>query len=117
MSGWSSDNRRGLARNVFKLENKASFRSGVCTEYVGAIADMMSNYPYAGLQACFPVDATRDQLVQVSIKFLREHPGVLHLSAYNNVASAFLVAFPADGEAGILKDKGLSRGVSAARCG
>lgn len=83
-----------LLETCSNVKNEASFNSGVCSGYVGAVADMMSNYPYAGLQACFPVDATRAQLVQVSIKFLREHPGVLHLSAYNNVASAFLVAFP-----------------------
>jgi len=75
-------------------ESGATFDSGVCYGYVGAVVDMMSNYPFAGLQACFPVDVTRDQLVSASIKYLRNHPGVLHLSAYTNVASALLLAYP-----------------------
>ena len=83
-----------LLETCSEVGNKASFESGVCTGYVAAIVDMMSNYPYVGLQACFPVGVTRDQLVRVSVKFLRENPGVLHLSAYNDVASALLVAFP-----------------------
>ncbi|MDH3287094.1 MAG: Rap1a/Tai family immunity protein [Betaproteobacteria bacterium] len=75
-------------------ETDATFESGVCNGYVAAIFDVMLNYPFSGLQACFPVEVTRGQLVRVSTKFLREHPGVLHLSAYNNVTSALLLAFP-----------------------
>jgi hypothetical protein len=83
-----------LLESCSEAETDTAFESGVCNGYVGAIADVMINYPFFGLQACFPVDVTRGQLVRVSTEFLREHPGVLHLTAYNNVASALLLAFP-----------------------
>jgi hypothetical protein len=83
-----------LLESCSETKTDTPFESGVCNGYVRAVADVMFNYPFSGLQACFPVDVTRDQLVGVSIKFLREHPGVLHLSAYHNVASALLLAFP-----------------------
>jgi hypothetical protein len=83
-----------LLRYCSQAETEATFKSGVCNGYIRAITDVMFNYPFAGLQACFPEGVTRGQVVRVSVKFLREHPGLLHLSAYNNVASALLVAFP-----------------------
>lgn len=83
-----------LLESCSEADTDTRFESGVCNGYVGAVADVMFNYPFTGLQVCFPVDITRDQLVRVSIKFLREHPGVLHLTAYHNVASALLLAFP-----------------------
>ena len=83
-----------LLKYCSETENGATFDSGVCNGYVGAVVDMMSNYPFAGMQACFPLDVTRDQLVSASLKYLREHPGVLHLSAYTNVASALILAYP-----------------------
>jgi phosphoglycolate phosphatase-like HAD superfamily hydrolase len=83
-----------LLESCSEAKSDTPFESGVCTGYVRAVADVMFNYPFTGLQVCFPVDVTRDQLVGVSIRFLREHPGVLHLTAYHNVASALLLAFP-----------------------
>ena len=77
-----------------KAASDSSFERGFCDGYVRAISDQMFNYPFVGLQTCFPVDVTSRQLTQISVKYLREHPGLLHLSAYNNVASALLVAFP-----------------------
>ena len=75
-------------------ESEVTVQSGICRGYVSAVADMMTNYPFAGLRACLPVDATTDQLVAVSSKYLRDHPGVLHLSAYANIAAAFSLAYP-----------------------
>ncbi len=68
--------------------------SGFCDGYVRAVSDEMLNYPFAGLQACLPTDITSRQLTEVSVKFLHEHPGLLHVTAYQNVESALLVAFP-----------------------
>lgn len=86
-----------LLKYCSEAETTATFDSGVCSGYVGAIADLMSNYPFAGLQACFPIEVTRDELVKVSVRHLREHPGLLHLSAYTNVVSALLLAYPCKG--------------------
>jgi len=72
----------------------SGFERGFCDGYVRAVSDEMFNYPFAGLQTCFPVGVTSRQLTQISVKYLREHPGLRHLSAYHNVASALLVAFP-----------------------
>ena len=75
-------------------ESEATVESGICRGYVSAVADMMTNYPFAGLKACLPFDVTTDQLVSVSSKYLRDHPGVLHLSAYTNIAAALVLAYP-----------------------
>ena len=72
----------------------SGFERGFCEGYVRAVSDEMFNYPYANLQTCFPADVTGRQLTRISVNYLREHPGLLHLSAYHNVASALLVAFP-----------------------
>lgn len=77
-----------------KPVSESGFERGFCDGYVRAISDQMHNYPFVGLQTCFPMDVTSRQLTQISMKYLREHPGVLHLSAYHNVESALLRAFP-----------------------
>ena len=77
-----------------EAEDTASFDRGVCNGYVGAVFDMMSNYRIAGLRACFPVNVTRGELISAFHDYLREHSGVLHLSAYTNLASALALAYP-----------------------
>jgi len=83
-----------LLKACSEPEDGASFDRGVCDGYVGAVFDMMSNYRIAGLRACFPVGVTRSELVNAFHKYLLEHSGVLHLSAYTNVASALALAYP-----------------------
>jgi len=83
-----------LLKTCSESEDAAGFESGVCNGYVGAVADMMSNYPIAGLRACFPNDVTRSELISAFHKYLQEHSGVLHLSAYTNIASALALAYP-----------------------
>jgi hypothetical protein len=83
-----------LLETCSRAVSKSSAERGFCDGYVRAISDQMFNYPFLGLQTCFPTDVTSRQLTQISVKYLREHPGLLHLSAYHNVASALLVAFP-----------------------
>ena len=83
-----------LLETCSRVDKEATFERGFCDGYVRAISDEMYNYPFAGLQTCFPADVTSRQLTQISIRYLREHPGLLHLSAYHNVASALLIAFP-----------------------
>lgn len=83
-----------LLRYCSRSGSESTFNDGLCRGYIRAITDVMFNYPLIGLQACFPANATEAQFARISVKFLREHPGLLHLSAYNNVASALLLAFP-----------------------
>lgn len=83
-----------LLESCSGADSGTHFESGVCSGYVGAVADMMSNYPIAGLRACFPVDVTRGELIRAFHNYLKEHSGVLHLSAYTNVASALALAYP-----------------------
>ncbi len=83
-----------LLETCSKTAAEPGFERGFCDGYVRAISDEMYNYPFAGLQTCFPANVTNRQLTRISVKYLREHPGLLHLSAYHNVASALLIAFP-----------------------
>lgn len=83
-----------LLETCSRVDAEATFERGFCDGYVRAISDEMYNYPFAGLQTCFPANVTNRQLTRISVKYLREHPGLLHLSAYHNVASALLIAFP-----------------------
>ena len=77
------------------------YRSGVCFGYTVAVADVLGidapgieRQKIAGWSACLPEAVTNSQAVEVTIKFLNDHPELLHLEAESLVAMALSKAFP-----------------------
>ena len=61
---------------------------GFCAGYVGGVIDTS----YALF--CFPPEATKRQIINITIMYLRDHPEILHLFAPSLVIKAMRAAFP-----------------------
>lgn len=66
-----------------------------CLGYTTAIADVMAgNNSVSGWTACFPEGVARQQIVDVTVRFLQQRPEVRHYTASSLVAEALEKAFP-----------------------
>lgn len=76
-------------------DNNSMLNSGGCMGYISAIVDdLASDNRINGFHACFSQYMTRGQVLDVVVKWLRDHPESRHLSANGLVARALSEAFP-----------------------
>lgn len=69
-------------------------QQGYCYGYINAIADATSNNTIDGFKACIPQQVQVEQLRDVVIQYLRNHPAERHYSVLGLVAKALAGAFP-----------------------
>jgi hypothetical protein len=65
-----------------------------CFGYVGGIVDEMIMLPGGKSLACFPQNVTSEQLREVVVRFLSDHPELRYLSASSLATFALRRAFP-----------------------
>jgi hypothetical protein len=75
-------------------ENDEGPYRAYCEGYVIAVADIMSSQPLLGARACFPSGATKAQVRDVAIAWVKAHPDERDLSAFSLVAIALAQDFP-----------------------
>src|ERR1700732_2093307 len=69
----------GSGNDVLLLCTSAQGTAG-CVAYLAGIADSMAGgNPVAGKQACVPKGVVTGQLVDITVNYLRNHPGARHL--------------------------------------
>lgn len=72
-----------------------AFERGVCSGFAVAVADFTIRAPVDTYRACIPVtQVTRGQLRDIMVKYLDDHPELLHYTATSLAAKAFEMAFP-----------------------
>lgn len=72
-----------------------NFDRSACVWYVTGVADVMAGDSVTGWRACIVTGSvTNEQVAQVAVTFLREHPEKSHLAAHNLVAMALSGAYP-----------------------
>jgi hypothetical protein len=71
-----------------------AFYSGACAGYIVGVADAMSGNPVAGFNACIPSGVPRQQLEDVAVKYMTDHPDFRQYTAASLVASALSEGFP-----------------------
>lgn len=63
--------------------------------YITGVADvMMQGNAINGFTACIPIRVNRQQLLDITQKFINENPQTLHYTATGFIASALNSAFP-----------------------
>ena len=79
----------------------AGVQAGVCFGYTVGVVDVLGidvpgidRQKIGGWSACLPEAVTNSQAVEVTKKFLNDHPALLHLEAQSLVAMALSNAFP-----------------------
>jgi hypothetical protein len=72
------------------------WQEAVCSGYVTGVYDMLEGISSENAipPLCVPADVTRGQLQAIVLKFLNEHPELLHYSAAALVNIAIRQAFP-----------------------
>jgi hypothetical protein len=74
---------------------KNDLTQGVCIGYVISIADVyLASHIPEPMRICMSSEATRQQLVDVTVAFLRSHPEQRHFIAAGVVWDALHTAFP-----------------------
>lgn len=66
---------------------------GYCLGFAIAIAAVVTR-PFGPWKACYPTGVTAGQLRDVMVKFLDDHPELLHVNATSLPARAYTEAFP-----------------------
>ncbi len=73
---------------------KLSFQHSYCEGFITSVADTMgSKYPVFGLRACFYGGTTQQQVREVAIKWLFNHPEKREFGAASLVATALSESF------------------------
>ena len=72
------------------LFSKCSVNSPLCIGYVAGVSDIMSTNG----DICLPNDATVQQLVDIVVRYLSDHPERQHYSASSGSGIALMQAFP-----------------------
>ena len=67
-------------------------RKELCFGYMEAVSDIADGL--VGVNVCTPQDATVRQIVDVGLKYLTDHPGERHRTAYTIVIGALAEVFP-----------------------
>lgn len=70
------------------LQHCVTAPDSFCAGYVGGVIDT------SHALFCFPPDATKRQIINITIIYLRDHPEKLHLFAPSLVIKAMRAAFP-----------------------
>ena len=79
------------------LENLSDWASGMmCTAYLRGINDLNSLHQEANLKTyfCLPDGMKHNQSIRVVVKFLEDHPEILHAPAMALIVGAYAKAFP-----------------------
>lgn len=75
-------------------ERAASVEHGACYFYSTAVADVLATTVVNNFRACIPKAVKSEQVRDVVIKFLDDHPELRHYAASGLVAEAISKAFP-----------------------
>jgi len=70
--------------------------TAMCTGYIAGTLDMVRgvNQTFKSNSACEPSGVTGEQLIEMSIKYLNEHPEQLHRVAAGLIWNMYVKAFP-----------------------
>ncbi len=74
-------------------------RISKCTGYVTGITDaynVFHNWNFIEPMWCMPNEVSIDQLKKVVLKYLKENPQAIHMSASSLVVNAVVLAFPCE---------------------
>jgi hypothetical protein len=74
--------------------NNDVLAKGICLGYVEAIADFVRYFGYQGVKYCADPNVTAQQMMDITVQFLRANPATRHLSASGIVAVALTQNFP-----------------------
>jgi hypothetical protein len=72
------------------LFSKCSSNSPLCMGYIAGVSDVMSTNG----DICLPDNATVQQIVDIVVKYLSDHPDRRHYSASSESGVALMQAFP-----------------------
>ena len=70
--------------------------ASAATGFVLGVADTLRGFgdSRTGLQFCLPSEATRGQVIDLVLAYLRDHPELRHYTAWSLTAAALSLAFP-----------------------
>ncbi len=95
VAGHGANESRGLITGNQLLSFCTPVDTPTCVGYIAGVADgLMLGKDYGQWKGCLPADSTAQQLEDVTVKFLVEHPAGRHLLASGIVAEALARAFP-----------------------
>ena len=72
------------------LFSKCGINNPLCTGYITGVADIMSTND----DICLPKNGTIQQIVDIVVKYLSDHPQKRHYSASSEAGVALMQAFP-----------------------
>jgi hypothetical protein len=75
-----------------QASDTANWERGLCDGYIGATVDVLGVLP--GAKICISSEADYGQLVDITIKYLKNHPETRHELASGLIAVALRQAFP-----------------------
>jgi hypothetical protein len=80
-----------------KCESGTAVSMGACVGYIMGVSDRANGKDYVGVSYCKPAEGVEGgQAEKIVVKFLNEHPAILHMDASVLVDIAFLEAFPCE---------------------
>jgi hypothetical protein len=73
--------------------------TAMCMGYIAGTLDMVRGFDktFKVRTACEPPGVTGDQLIKMTIKYLRDHPAQLHFTAASLIWNMYTETFPCNG--------------------
>lgn len=80
-------------------DSSVGYDRGACSGYISGVSDAIASYQTVHAFpdfVCMPDQVQRGQIIDVVVKYLRDHPEKRHLGAASMVTAALRLAFPCE---------------------